>query len=200
MNMVCSPPNFDNYNWAPKWVWPLAYIHETKDDKTICAYFMWDDVKLANLKAKWGGKAMFQHQFLRSSCTNYWDFLRTEWRWYGPVCVVYYSTNLPKPDPFWSEECQWIWGCTKSNLTLPGGLFGEGNKEEAQINCQKTSSLKSNKWYFVNYKFKRVTRNKKIPCVYTEAEVCGTQYPNCGYPLNPQFESCILTSNENFPS
>lgn len=154
-------------SWAPSsWTTPTESTRNN-DYLEIYQYFSWNSTHRQALM-DWldvhGGH--WQHEVRRHqsdyySPLNVWDFLRGDWF----SCVCWYGSNLPDPDPFWSEESNWPWQCS---LEIDFD-------EEAEIVANNSRGIQANTSYYCIYRFYRLTRNQTVWCIW-ESEAFGS-YP-----------------------
>ena len=154
-------------NWAPSsWTNPTE-SQRTDDYVDIYQYFSWNSQHLQALM-DWmdAHDGHWQHEVRRtqsdySTNLNVWDFLRGDWF----SCVCWYASNLPDPDPFYSEESNWPWQC----------LLEIDFDEEAEIVASNSEALQANTNYYCHYRFFRLDRNRTVWCIW-ESEAFG-DYP-----------------------
>jgi hypothetical protein len=149
-------------NWAPSdWKPGVNQVYASKYWYGLHHWIRWNSTNLQNLKNL---NADYHYEMRRSK--NYWHFLILRFSfWRGFYCTCEYATNLPNPDPWWSEESDW-WAIYCLNSMVP-------QDEEAELVIYKNDvkKLQADRDYYVYMKFYRASRGKTFTLT-TKSEYC----------------------------
>lgn len=144
-------------SWAPDTNTPFQ-AYESSTLKGLKQWFKWTSLQLQELHNVRQG-VNYQHEVKRFhpgtiNKYNCWDFLYS-CGFMGWSCCCSYTTNLPNPNPWYSEESDIYLSC--------GWIPFINDDEEAEMIAGGTANLQANTWYYVTYYFRRKSGEKGNP-------------------------------------